>query len=52
MVDFDVTRALTIAAGGLGVVFVILILLALAIGVIRRFSMRFGPPEDTGKKKS
>ena len=36
--DFDLGLALTIALGGLGVVFIILILLSFAIGAIRRVS--------------
>jgi Na+-transporting methylmalonyl-CoA/oxaloacetate decarboxylase gamma subunit len=38
MTGFDTDFALTIAIGGLGVVFLILIVLSFAIGITRRFS--------------
>jgi Na+-transporting methylmalonyl-CoA/oxaloacetate decarboxylase gamma subunit len=38
MTGFDMGFALTIAVGGLGVVFLILIVLSFAIGITRRFS--------------
>ncbi|MFW6081760.1 MAG: OadG family protein [Desulfosalsimonas sp.] len=50
MPGFDTKLALTIAAGGLGVVFIILILLAFAIGITRRIAERISGPGESGKK--
>ena len=50
MADFDTGLALTIALGGLGVVFIILIVLSFAIGAIRMVSERIDQWE-AGQKK-
>ena len=49
MFDFDMELATTIALGGLGVVFIILILLSFAIGITKMISDRIDRWEE--KKK-
>lgn len=46
MFDFDMELATTIALGGLGVVFIILVLLSFAIGTIKVVSDRLDRREN------
>lgn len=50
MNDVDMGFALTIAIGGLGVVFLILIVLSFAIGITRRFSEWLDRKQASGNK--
>jgi Na+-transporting methylmalonyl-CoA/oxaloacetate decarboxylase gamma subunit len=51
MTGFDMDFALTIAIGGLGAVFLILIVLSFAIGITRRFSEWIDRTQASGNSK-